>query len=178
MIMNIVRKLPRQYEVWSNEDKLKINGQKVRIYYDEKDARFTLDGDFVCTCKEKKAIHEAAVDRMEGEEKTIYKHVAHCDTFGKHIEKRAENRVKEAEKYINNDFEMMSALTMEKGKINTAENKTMINYFLRENDINTKMIRERKSTDTGTPYNGNKYNNNNKQPREGAYSSRKRFAKA
>ena len=183
MIMNIVRKLPRHYEVWSDEDKLKINGKKVRIYYDEKDAReiyvFTLDGDFVCTCKEKKAIHEAAVDRMEGEEKTIYKHVAHCDTFGKHIEKKAVNRVKEAEKYINNDFEMINVLTMEKGKLHTAENKTMIDYFLQENGISTKMIRERKPTDTGTPYNGNKYlTNNNKQSREGAYSSRKRFAKA
>ena len=141
----------------------------------------TLDGDFVCTCKEKRAIHEAAVDRMEGEEMDIIKHVAHCDTFGKHIEKKAENRVKEAEKYINNGFEMMNVLTMEKGKLHTAENITMLNHFLRENNISTKMIRERKptDTDTGTPYNGNKYlTNNNKQSREGAYSSRKRFAKA
>lgn len=146
MIVNEVRKLKYFYEIWDSEDKLKLNGKKVRVYYDEKDASeihvFTLEGEFVCTCKQKVGIHEAAVDREDGEELTIIKHESHNNVLPHYIEEKAAERIREAEQFTGlTALESISPYTMEKQKINNAESRMYMDTYFDEKHLDSSGIK-------------------------------------
>lgn len=166
MIVNEVRKQKYFYEIWSNEDKLRLNGKKVRVYYDEKDASeihvFTLDGEFVCTCTQKVGIHEAAVDRQEGEELVIFKHESHNDTLPQYIENRAKERIEAAKQFTGiTDMESIQPYTMEKEKINNAESQMYINTYYEEKGIDMSNVKDYESMPVNKA-NNSKSNNNKK----------------
>lgn len=172
MIVNEVRKQKRYYEIWDNEHKLRLRGKKVRVYYDEKDASeihvFTLDGDFICTCTQKVQIHEAAVDRQEGEEKTIIKHESHNDTLQRYIENKAVERVRKAEEYTGMEYEAVSAYTLEKEKLNSAENRAFIDAYCETKDIDFDKVKDYQPIVPDTPYhNKEKYSNTNNNNKKG-----------
>ncbi|MDR2622142.1 MAG: Mu transposase C-terminal domain-containing protein [Dysgonamonadaceae bacterium] len=176
MIVNDVRKDGRIYEIWNDEDKLKLNGKKVRIYYDENDASeihvFTPEGEFVCTCRQKTQIHEAAVDRQEGEEETIFKHKSHNDAIYKTVEEKATKRVKNAEDFMGQPFVMISPYIMEKEKINQAESAATLNLLCENHNIKPGRIKEYRPVDTGTPYNKERFlNENKKQSSKGIFTT-------
>ncbi|WP_423127546.1 Mu transposase C-terminal domain-containing protein [Gaoshiqia sp. Z1-71] len=133
MIINEVRKSKRFYEIWDNDLKLRLNGQKVRIFYDSDDASdihvFTLDGDFVCTCSQHPQIHEAFVDQQEGEKERMMKHVAHRESIYKAVETKSVERLKRAETLIGSGIELLAPITMEKRKLNDAESQALLKHF-------------------------------------------------
>jgi hypothetical protein len=166
LIVNEVRKQKYFYEIWSNEDKLRLNGKKVRVYYDEKDASeihvFSLDGEFICTCTQKVGIHEAAVDRQEGEELVIIKHESHNSTLPQYIENKAAERVKAAEQFTGiTDMESIQPFTMEKEKINNAESRMYIEAYYEEKGIDMSNVKDYKSMPVNKA-NNSKSNNNKK----------------
>ena len=176
-IIHEVKKYRYIYEIWENEHKLQLNGKEVRVYYDEKDASeihvFTLDGEFVCTCTQKIEVHEAAVDRVEGEELNIIKHEAHQNSIYKHIETKHEKRVKASEQYTGQDYEAVVPLTIEKEKLNGSESQALLNHFYDEKRINPNKIDERKPVKPATPYHDREMCNPRETARE-ATSKRKR----
>jgi len=152
MIINEVHKSKRHYEIWDNELKLQLNGQKVRIYYEENDASdihvFTLDEKFVCMCSQHAQIHEAFVDQEEGEKERMMKHVSHRDSIYKCVENKADERNKKAVNYIGEGFEILTPITMEKRKINNSESQALLKQFYAAKDINPNDIKERESVNT------------------------------
>lgn len=149
MIINEVHKSKRYYEVWDNELKLRLNGEKVKIFYDENDASdihvFTLDGEFVCTCSQHAQIHEAFVDQLEGEGERIIKHVSHRNSVYTCIENKATERLKKAEEFIGTSFELLTPVSQEKLKLNNAESQTLLKHFYDAKDINPNDIKEREA---------------------------------
>jgi hypothetical protein len=167
LIVNEVRKLKYIYEIWKDEHKLLLNGKQVRVYYELDDASeihvFTLEGEFVCTCKQKVQVHEAAVDRQEGEELTIIKHEAHNNTLKQHIDQKARKRIELAEEYTQTDYEAVIPYTMEKMKLNHAESQTLINTYFNSKGLNTGDIKEYEPISPDTPYHNSETSNNNKK---------------
>lgn len=166
MIVNEVRKQKYFYEIWNNEDKLRLNGKKARVYYDEKDASeihvFTLDGEFVCTCTQKVGIHEAAVDRQEGEELTIIKHESHNSTLPQYIEDKATERIRAAEQFTGvTSFESIAPFTMEKEKINNSESQIYIESYYNEKGLDMSNVKDYESMPANKA-NNSKSNNNKK----------------
>jgi transposase InsO family protein len=156
MIINEVRKSKRFYEIWDNAHKLQLNGQTVRIYYEENEASeihvYSASGAFVCTCKQKSQIHEAFVDRQDGDVERIIKHVSHCDAIYGHVEIKANERVKNAEQFTGQPFELQHAFTLEKSKLNEGESQLYITQYYDKKDIVQENIPERKLTIPETPY--------------------------
>lgn len=166
MIVNEIRKQKYFYEIWDNEDKLRLNGKKVRVYYDEKDASeihvFTLDGEFVRTYTQKVEVHEAAVDRQEGEELIIIKHESHNNTLPQYIEDKAAERIRTAEQFTGiKDLESIRPFTMEKEKINNAESQMYIEAYYDEKGLDMSNVKDYKSMPTEKA-NNSKSNNNKK----------------
>jgi len=147
MIINEVRKSKRFYEIWDNELKLQLNGEKVRIYYEENDASdihvFTLDEKFVCTCSQHAQIHEAYVDQVEGEKERMMRHVSHRDSVYTCIENKADRRLKKVEEFTGQSFELLTPIAMEKRKLNDAENQTLLKLFYDNKEIDPKEIKDR-----------------------------------
>lgn len=175
LIVNEVRKQKYIYEIWNDEDKLRLNGKQVRVYYDEKEASeihvFTLDGEFVCTCSQKVEVHEAAVDRKEGEEMIMIKHESHNNTLPRHIEDKAKARVKEAESFTGVEFEGIVPYTMEKEKVNSAENQALINAYCDLNALDLDKVKDYQPTIVDTPYsNKEKYSTNNNKKVKGIFN--------
>jgi hypothetical protein len=156
MIINEVRKSKRFYEIWDNEQKLQLNGHQVRIYYDENEASeihvYTLEGEFVCTCKQHVQIHEARVDQQEGEGERIMKHVAHRDALYSTVENKAIERVRKAEQFTGEAFDLVMPTTREKVKLNNAESQVLLNHFFDIKGINPKDIADREPVIPSTPY--------------------------
>jgi len=153
MIINEVHKSKRFYELWDNEQKLKLNGQKVRVYYEEDDASnihvYTLEGEFVCVCKQHLQIHEAFVDQQEGEGLQIMKHVAHRDAIYGFIDNKKDERVQKVEQLTGEAFELVMPITREKQKLNNAESQVLLRQFYDQKGINPKDIADREPI---TPY--------------------------
>jgi hypothetical protein len=156
MIINEVRKSKRFYEIWDNEQKLKLNGQKVRIYYEEDDASdihvYTLEGEFVCVCKRHAQIHEAFVDQQDGEGLQIIKHLAHRDSLYSVIENKAIECVKKAAQYAGEDYELVLPTTRTKLLLNEAENQVLINQFYDKTGINPDKLKKTNPVIPSSPY--------------------------
>lgn len=152
MIINEVNKSKRYYEIWDNDLKLRLNGEKVRIFYEENDASdiyvFTLDGEFVCTCRQRTQIHEAFVDQLEGEGERIIRHVSHRNAFYTSVENKTNERQKKAEEFIGVGIELLTPITQEKRKLNNAESQALLKHFYAAKDINPNDIKERESVNT------------------------------
>ena len=155
MIINEVHKSKRYYEIWDNELKLKLNSQKVRIYYEEDDASeiniFSTAGEFLCTCKQRAQIHEAFVDQKEGEQLQMIKHVAHRDTLYSHIESKATQRILAAEKETGEPFDLVTPITRAKEVINNAESQFHINNFLDSKGFDRDKIADREPVNLSSP---------------------------
>lgn len=152
MIINEVHKSKRYYEIWDNELKLRLNGEKVRIFYEENDASdihvFTLDGEFVSTCSQHAQIHEAFVDQQEGEGDRIIRHVSHRNAAYTCVENKATERQKKAEEFVGIGIELLTPITQEKRKLNDAESQALLKHFYDAKDINPNDIKEREPVNT------------------------------
>jgi hypothetical protein len=174
LIIHTVRKIQYIYEVFKNKHKKQLNGKKVRIYYDEHDASkihvFTPEGEFVCTCEQKTQIHEAAVDRQEGEEEVIFKHESHCKNFYRSIEEDVTNIAKAGEEFTGATVETILPYTLEKEKVNESETRALLNAFHESNGMNLNKTKEYRPANPDS--NKERFlNENKKQSSKGVFTA-------
>ena len=141
MVEIIVKHQKHYFEIYEHDLKLRLNGVKVDVRYDEKDLGvvhlFSQNTDeYICECR---AIHKPAISKASQSEKDtqeILNQSAKQKSFKKYVQKSHKEVVAKGlrEQGID-ELQLLDPLSTDKFNVNSLEGKQMYEYYLQAEGI-------------------------------------------
>lgn len=135
------------YEVFDNRLALKINGQQVKVYYDERDLStiqiFSLENEYLGELRQKLSIVAAKANQTDKDVLDIMKQSAHNNSMATTIEIDTKKIAAKAEA-VNEDMfgRMISPFETSKEDFNSAETQLLRNYIREQNGVDESLVAE------------------------------------
>lgn len=149
------------FDVWQHQTALKLNGTKVKMYYDENDLSsihlFGLDGGYICECKQKVLVHEGEAGRTEDDTLTLIKQAKHNASIEGIIKTQTNEVIQKGTQ--DGEMKLLSPFQVYKDELNEAETDLMFAYMANEKGLDPTKAIDYEPIYTGleTPKNANKY---------------------
>jgi hypothetical protein len=147
------------YDISYHENILKINGTKVRVYYDRSQLEmvhvFDLKDNYLGEIRKKTKVWTAAANRDANEDLEIIKQSSHKNKLSRVIEDRANKVMNEGVELVGKDimYESINPRTAAKLLIQNTESEFFINHYGQKKDIDFNSIPDRDPVKIKTPYN-------------------------
>lgn len=149
------------FDVWQHQTALKLNGTKVKMYYDENDLSsihlFDLDGGYICECKQKVRVHEGEAGRTEADTLTLIKQAKHNASIEGIIKTQTNEVIQKGTQ--DGEMKLLSPFQVYKDELNEAETDLMFAYMANEKGLDPTKAKPYEPIYKGleTPQNANKY---------------------
>lgn len=135
------------YDVFDNRMALKLNGQQVKVYYDESDLStvqiFTLENEYIGELRQKVIIVAALANQQPADVLNIMKQSAHNESMAATIKHDTEAIAAKAQG-VNDDVlgRMITPFDTSKEEFNSAETEAMLSYIQQKNGIDLSLVPE------------------------------------
>jgi hypothetical protein len=142
-----IRHNPYYYEVFNHDLALKLNGQQVKVYYDEQDLStvqiFTLGNEYLGQLRQKRHTVLARANQTESDVLEIIKQSKHNESLTTTIKKRTTETAAKADA-INPDVfaRVLDPFTVAKDDYNSAETELMRSYVREQKGIDYATVAE------------------------------------
>lgn len=130
-----IRKQPYYYDVSDHPDKFKLNGQKVKLYYDIRDLSrvfvFDLKDNRIGELNQKTAFHQSIPNQSEKDIEQIIKNESHIKSIDKSVDTALKEKANRASKAGGSDrfWDVFNPLSDTKERINDAESIAFMNTY-------------------------------------------------
>jgi len=139
-----IRKQTYIYDVFNHEIGLKINNTDVKVYYDEHDPStvhlFTMQGAYICECRQKTLIKKALVSQSEADVMNIIKQGHHNDSMVNTAKKLTQNVINKGLQVDEGLLTTLDPFTVQKDLYNDAESKYNLDYIYNEKGIDNRQV--------------------------------------
>ncbi|MGB0428389.1 MAG: DDE-type integrase/transposase/recombinase [Flavobacteriales bacterium] len=140
MIHITVKKIKYIYTIYEHELKAEYQGKQVLVRYDENDLSevmvFDKSETFLCVAKQTTGVKMSQAERTEEDDLEIMKSVAHKKSYEDYLKREGQKIIDEGLEFIEADeLSIAHPLSLDKYQLKTTESKTMIEYFMNQNDL-------------------------------------------
>lgn len=150
MILLTYRKVEYHFEIYDYDLKLKYQGKKLTVRYEESDLSsihlFEPEtNDYICECR---AIYKPSVDQVsqtEKDKKAIIASTAKAKSYDKHIDKRIDESLQKAMDVVGKkleDWQPTDPLSLDKFNVNSLETQQMKEYYRQDDNTDMSLAKD------------------------------------